>query len=160
MAEFLRSGRIAAAKIFAAQTLHVAWGAGLPAWDATPESVNVADEALVAEVGRRLVTGARYAELDTAGDVIVDGVHYSVTNTPTNRLYVETTFQQADSPGADIREVAVFVGGTTAAGLPAGQLYFLPAQVETPGDMVVLEHIAVVHHTSSNEQTFRFVINF
>lgn len=159
MAEFVNRGRVAAAKAIKLCPIHVAWGAGLLAWDTVSATVSIESSALVAEIGRRLVTNPRYVTPDADGDIRVHSGRYAISADPTNHLYVETTFEEEDSPGAEIREVAVFVHGETNPALPPGQLYFLPEDIVEPGDMTVLEHVPKIIHTAKNRQTFRFVIS-
>ena len=69
MAVLQQAGRIALAKAVAAQTIHIAWGRGLPAWDAAPEPEPITANALVDEIGRRLVTEVRFARPDDNGEI-------------------------------------------------------------------------------------------
>ena len=69
MATLQDDGRIALAMAMAAQHVHLAWGRGLPAWDAVAEPEPSNATALVDEVGRRLATFVGYVEPDAAGEV-------------------------------------------------------------------------------------------
>ena len=93
MAVLQQAGRIALAKAVAAQTIHIAWGRGLPAWDAAPEPEPITANALVDEIGRRLVTEVRFARPDDNGEIeLPSGARYSVSDTPTTFVYLRAAF--------------------------------------------------------------------
>lgn len=60
MAVLVRSGRTALAASLLLQPIHLAWGEGDPAWDATPQSEPTTATALVAEFGRHALTESLY----------------------------------------------------------------------------------------------------
>ena len=63
-----------------------------------------------------------------------------------------------DAPASIIREVAVFAGTQVQAGLPAGQRYFTPGQIVSPGTLVALERITPIHRSPATRETFEHVI--
>lgn len=137
-------GRIAVARLVAAQPIYLAWGRGRPAWDAGgPEAEGTKHAGLISEIGRTVASSVQYAKPDEAGPIeLPDGTRYSVSAEPTQWLYVRWDFSYADAAGETVREVGVFLGGAVAAGLPAGQRYYPAAQVTAPGDLYTLEHLA------------------
>ena len=84
MATLQDDGRIALAMAMAAQPVHLAWGRGLPAWDAVAEPEPSNATALVHEVGRRLATFVGYVEPNPAGEIeLPSGSKYAVVAGPT-----------------------------------------------------------------------------
>lgn len=161
MAEFLNSGRIAVAKLVSVTPIHVAWGAGSSGWDTTPVPVSLSDATLVAEIGRKNGVGASFVTPDPAGEIVVYAGKFTASATPTNHIYIATTFDYDMSPGAVVREVGVYVGGGVAPSVPPGQAYTTnPADLTSPGELVCLERFPKITHTASSRQTFRFVISF
>lgn len=153
------SGRIALAIALKAMPMHLAWGNGLPAWDTTPEGEPTNATALVAEVGRRKVTSVEYVTPDAAGAITMPtGERFSISATPTAWLYARTVFDFADADGQTIREVALFVGGTTDAALPAGQHYFTPAQVTSLGRMYLCDRGERIVRNGTTYQAFDYVL--
>lgn len=160
MAILTNSGRVAMAKSVKAQPIHLAWGSGSAAWDTTPVPESITSSALLAEIGRRSATYVQYCEPDEAGAIIVPTGRFTETATPTKHLYMRFAFDFTDAPTSTIRELAVFVGTQVVAGLPPGQMYFIPAEVTDPGVLLVIEHIQKFERSASVRQTFEFVVTF
>lgn len=158
MAILTNSGRAALAIALKNTALHLAWGAGDPAWDTTPVPEQMDAVALVAEIGRRKATATQFVTPDDSGAIVVLNGRFSLSDTPTGYLYCQFDYDYADAPTATIREIAVFSGTVTNPALPPGQMYFLPGDVVDPGMMVVLEHIPLVQRSLNVQQAFRFVI--
>lgn len=160
MAILTNSGRVAMAKSVKEQPIHMAWGSGDADWDtvAVPESIDAT--ALLSLIGLRTAAYVQYCEPDVAGEIIVPTGRFSETVTPTKHLYMRFAFDFTDAPTSTIRELAVMVGTVTNPALPIGQMYFTPAQVVTPGLLLVVEHIQKFERSASVRQTFEFVVTF
>lgn len=52
------------------------------------------------------------------------------------------------------------VGTKIKEGLPEGQRYFEPKDVENPGILLVLEYTVPLIRTSATRETFSFVVTF
>lgn len=155
-----RSGRVAIAKSLAAQPLHLAWGIGDGDWVLTVPAEDSNATGLISELGRREVTEVGYVVADPGGAIILPTGTFSPSPTPTNNLYLRTQFDFSDAPSDVIRECGVFVGSTMIAGLPAGQKYFTPAQVATPGTLLHLEHFQPIYRSPAIREAFEVVITF
>jgi hypothetical protein len=154
-------GRIALAQAVAAQTIHIAWGRGLPAWDAVPEPEPSNATALVDEVGRRLVTDIAFVTPDAAGEIeMPNGDRYAPSATPTPWLYLRCTFGFTDAQGETLREMGVFFGTTNEAHVPIGQRYLLPADIAEPGKLYTLERRAAYPRSGSVRQVEEIVLPF
>lgn len=160
MAILTNSGRVAMAESVMARPIHLAWGSGSAAWDTTPVPETVNDTALVDEVGRRLVSQARYCTPDENGEIVVPTGRFTESATPTRHIYLRFNFDFTDAPTASIREVAVFVGTQTDPDLPPGQMYFEPADVVSPGTLLVIERTTKFDRSPSVRQSFEFVVAF
>lgn len=160
MAILTNSGRVAMAMSVKAQPIHLAWGSGDAAWDTTPVPESIDSTALLAEIGRRKATYVAYCEQDVAGEIIVPTGRFAESATPTKHLYMRFAFDFTDAPTSTIRELAVMVGTLTNPALPAGQMYFEPADVTDAGTLLVIEHIPKFDRSASVRQTFEFVVTF
>lgn len=153
------SGRVVIAESIAARNIHLAWGSGNGSWN-TPPSEPVGATALLNEIGRRVATEVGYATPDATGDILLPTGNFKRSATPTNHLLVVTQFDFADAPSGQIRELGVFVGTQTIAGLPPGQSYFTPAQISNPGRLLHLEYIAPIFRSPAIRENFEIVISF
>lgn len=158
-----KSGRVAIAESLALRPLHLAWGTGNGSWT-TPPSENAEQTALQNEVGRRLINEVTFAvqvtnPLDPAEIELPTG-RFNRSGTPTNNLLIVTNFDFADASSSVIRELGLFAGTTVIGGLPAGQRYFLPAEVATPGRLVHLENITPIFRSPAIRESCEIVITF
>lgn len=154
-----RAGRAVIAESISLRNVHVAWGTGDGAWTAPP-SESATATTLQNEVGRRPATQVAFVVEDVAGDIVLPAGRFSLSVTPTNLLYVTAQFDFVDAPSTVIREIGIFVGGTTDPGLPAGQRYFTPDQVVEPGRLLHLENRAPVYRSPEIRELSRTVIAF
>ncbi len=153
-------GRIAQAELIAAQPLYLAWGTGDPAWDDVPETEPVDATALVTEIGRRLATQVGFVLPDTGGAIETPQGNFALAATPTRYLYVRTVFGFADAESAHIRELGLFIGSAPVASLPAGQRYFTPEQIATPGRLLLLDRSQNFQRNGSVRPAFEYVMPF
>ncbi|MFZ6772305.1 hypothetical protein ACO0LB_06260 [Undibacterium sp. SXout7W] len=165
MAVLQDQGRIELADQFKSRPLHLAWGRGLPAWDAAPTSETITAIALMDEIGRRVASQKQFVIPETdpnaANTIKVPGGDlYRIVNTPSRWVLVEFVFDYGDGAGQDIRELGLFVGTEVAANLPAGQRYFTPAQITAPGRLYMLDHIPRLIRSGATEQVYRYVLPF
>ena len=158
MAILTTSGRTAMAIAIAAQPLHLAWGSGDAAWDATPVAEPVTATALVQEVGRRAVTLTQFCTPDPDGELIVPAGRFAISATPTQHLYLRFNFDFTDASASLIREAGVFLGTVLETGLPIGQRYFTPAEIADPGVLLALERFPKITRSPSVRQSFEFVL--
>lgn len=155
-----QSGRIALAKAMSEQVLHLAWGTGDGAWTTNVPAESTSAVALLNELGRRTVSEVAFVVPDAGGDITVPGGVFSRSVTPTNRLYVRTTFDYADESSAQIRECAIYADSVPIEGLPVGQKYFTPAQIEDEGRIVHLENFQPIYRSPAIRESFETVIVF
>ncbi len=161
MAVLQQAGRIALAKAVAAQTIHIAWGRGLPAWDAAPEPEPITANALVDEIGRRLVTEVRFARPDDNGEIeLPSGARYSVSDTPTTFVYLRAAFGFDDAKGEDVREMGVFFGTQVATDVPPGQRWVLASQLTDKGELYTLERRPRILRSGSVRQVEEIILPF
>ena len=158
MAILTFSGRTAMAVSLRVRPIHLAWGSGNAAWDTTPVAETPEDTTLVAEVGRRKATFVEYLTPDENGGILLGGRNFSVSVAPTNIMHMRFDFEANEAVGSVIRELAVFIGTETRAGLPPGQEYFVPADVTNPGILLALERIPKITRLNTVRQSFDYVI--
>lgn len=161
MSILTESGRIAIAEAIKEKPIHLAWGPGDGSWTVPPaEDVNATG--LITELGRRLSTSVAFVVPDEDGTIEIPGEgFFTETLTPTKRLLITTQFAYSEEVAATIRQIAVFVGTEVIAGLPAGQRYFTPAQVQSPGRMLQLQNLDVpVVRSAATRSRFENLIVF
>ncbi len=171
LATLTNSGRAAIAKAISEHTLHLAWGAGDPAWDAPgAELPSLVDAtALVNEVGRHALTRCGFVLPDEAGDIVIpvsagadDAVRearYRKSDTPTPYLYIYVQYDYGDASNAVIREYGLFMGTTLAEGIPPGQKYFTPGQIQDPGLLMAVQIVTPpINRSPSVRQSVEFVM--
>lgn len=160
MAVLQNTGRTALARAIAEQPIHLAWGRGAPIWDADPEPEPTSAAALLDEIGRRTATQVGYVVPDAAGEIEMVSGRYKLSATPTRWVYVRFTFDFGDAEGETVRELGIFVGSKAAAGLPAGQRYFTPAQLADAGELYALERLPKFTRNGAVRQVFEYVLPF
>lgn len=153
------SGRVVIAESIAERPVHLAWGTGDGAW-VSPPSEDAAATELLNEIGRREASEVSYVVPDSGGDIVLPTGVYSRSVTPTNHLYVSTNFDFADASSSVIREIGLFVGTEVIGGLPVGQKYFVPAEVDAPGRLLHLENLAPIFRSPAIRENFEVVITF
>lgn len=161
MAILTQPGRAALAAAIKSQPLHLAIGAGDPAWDGgsrPAEPVNAS--ALIAEIGRRGVDEVHFVMPDAQGEVVVPTGRFKLSAIPTNHLFIRVRFDFEDAATSTVREQGLFVGCTTDPALPPGLRYFTPAQIVAPGILLVLQYSVPIVRQPSTRETFEFVVTF
>lgn len=152
-------GRAALAAVVKERPLYAAWGNGDPSWDTVPAVESMADTALVSELGRVACAKSDYAVPDESGTIIVPTGTFSLSPTRTSYLYLVFNFGFDDAADQDIREAGLYIDTVVSSGLPSGQTYFTPDDIEDPGTLLLLEHFPVVTRSQTVRQSFEFVLS-
>jgi hypothetical protein len=152
------SGRAAIAEIIRAAPVHMAWGSGDAAWDVTAVPESLSALALVAEVGRRAAAQVLYCTPDSNGDIVVPNGTFAISGEPTRYLYCKFLFDYVDGAGATIRELGVFLNTTIKPTVPGTKTYFSPADILSPGKLLLLERIAKLQRSDTVRQQFEYVV--
>jgi hypothetical protein len=160
MAILTQSGRAALAQAMKDQTMHVAWGTGDSAWDADPMPENSLQEALLHEVGRRVVDEVVFCTPDDHGELEAANGRFTMSEIPTRNLFIKVRYDFSDAVSYTIRELGLFINGEIDGDLPPGQEYFLPSQVVSPGILLLIEHEPAMIRTPAVRESFSFVITF
>lgn len=153
------SARVVIAESIALRPVHLAWGSGDGSW-VNPPGEPIGATSLLSEVGRKKVTVKGFVVSDPAGPVVTPDGRWSISDVPTNNLYLSTQFDFQDAPSDIIREIGVFVGTVTDPALPPGQTYFLPSQVVSPGRLLHMEYRQPIYRSPTNTAQFETVITF
>lgn len=127
-------------------------------WHVRPAPPSLAAGGLMAEVGRRKVLNKQFVTPDPNGAILVRTGRFTIVPQATPHLFCSVTFEPNEAPDKNIREIGLFQDTVTQTGLPAGQMYFTPAQVTTPGLLLVLDNIVTVERSPVAYETFNFVI--
>lgn len=160
MAILTTSGRTALAQAVAAQPLHLAWGAGDPAWDTVPVPEPVEAVALLAELGRRAAAEVKFVTPDTEGSISVPNGRFNplAAGVFSNNLYFRFNFEYTDAAASEIRELAIYVGTTIKPEVGGGTTYFLPSHLLTPGTLLALQRPTKITRSGNTRQSFEFVL--
>lgn len=154
-------GRIALAESLAARTMHLAFGRGDPAWANEPPAEPVGAVTLLDEICRRLPTEAAWVTPNAAGDIeLPDGSRWSRSVVATRYWFARFYFDFTDAAEETLREIGLFIGGTTDPALPPGQRLFVPDEVSTNGRLYLLERIAPLIRDPGVREDFAFVLTF
>lgn len=171
LATLTKTGRAAIALALSTRPIHLGWASGDPAWDAAdaelPSLVNAT--ALVGELGRRTPASIGFVEPDDGGDIVIpvatgaDGevqeARYKSVTGPTPYLHIRTNYNFEDASNAVIREIGIFMDTELKEGLPAGQRYFTPQDIEKPGLLVAAQIIQPpINRSPSVRQTIEIVL--
>ena len=171
LAVLTKIGRAALVKAVRERPLFLAWGSGDPGWETGEvEMPSLVDaSALVAEVGRRIPTLVSFAIPNDNGSIVipkgrtpsgeVQEARYAISESPTPYLYVQTAYSFSDAADAVIREIAVFMDSTVKPGLPPGQQYFLPSEIDDPGLILAAQIFTpAINRSPSVRQVIDFVM--
>ncbi|WP_338405987.1 hypothetical protein [Wolbachia endosymbiont (group A) of Longitarsus flavicornis] len=120
----------------------------------------ITSQKLLNELGRRTADEVLFCTGDENGELVTPSGRFRSSNVPTNNLYLKFTFDFTDAANQVIRELGVMVGTKIKEGLPEGQRYFEPKDVENPGILLVLEYTVPLIRTSATRETFSFVVTF
>lgn len=116
------------------QSLFVAVGAGLPAWDQAPPAADTEVAQLVSEIGWKAALPEAVVYLDADDNVV---------QTPTPRLQVTVTFDKDEAVGT-LRECGLFGGDATDAPKSGTLLaYYVHAKVEKTSGTSLLRWMVI-----------------
>ena len=161
MAILTTSGRVGIARSVQRQQIFLAWGTGDASWGITPPTTGLLGATqLVHEVGRRLCESVEFCYPDAQGDIITPTGRFSHSDSPTNNLHFEVLFDFEDAEGLEIREFGLFTDTVLIEGLPEGQKYFLPNEVEDIGSLLAVERVAPIYRQAMTREQENFVISF
>ncbi len=160
MAILTKSGREAMAKAVGKQPIFMGWGKGGPEWNKAMPSESVNATGLIDAVGYRRASEIKFCKPDQKGAIIIPSGRFAVSEATTNHLYLKFVFDFDDAKGKTIQEIGVFIATKAKEGLPEGQFYFLPDQIENKGDLLLLEHRKPLHREIGVRETFEFVVSF
>ena len=97
---------------------------------------------------------------DDAGTIETPQGNFTLSQEPTRWLYIRVVFGFDDAPTAHIREIGVFIGTETAAGLPVGQRYFTPDQIADGGHCYLIDRAQNFERSGSVRAAFEYVLPF
>ena len=161
MATLTTSGRAGLAASVKDRSIYIGIGSGQSAWDGgnTPAE-STTSTALTTAVGYRLTSQKDFVVADVAGSISLPSGRFEISATQTNQLYLRFTLDFADASSDTIRETAVFLDSTPNTGLPAGQVFFEPGDMNDVGSLYLIEHVPAIIRTSATRETFEFVLTF
>lgn len=161
MATLTTSGRAGLATAIAGRNLFLGVGSGQASWDTNgtpPENIN--SSALIAAVGFRKASQVSFVTPAAQGSIVLPNGRYNLVESPTNYLYLRFTLDFTDASTVTIRETGVMLDTLPSTGLPAGQMFFTPLQVQSPGTLYLLENVPAIIRTPATRETFEFVLTF
>ena len=160
MAIITLKGRAGMAKSVKNSPLHIAWGTGSSEWTSSEKvTENPEQTELFREVGRRVVDDVQFVVADDQGLIVTNTGRWTISNTATNNLLVITEFEESDADGYTIREFGLFLNTVVQSDLPLGQRYFLPTEIEDPGELLMLENRVPLIRTGDTRYKTSFVVS-
>ncbi|WP_462171156.1 hypothetical protein [Pseudoalteromonas xiamenensis] len=160
MAILTQMGRIELASAIHTRPIYLAWGAGEPSWDENAPLEAQNSTTLTSLLGYRKARRVAFCSPNDEGEIIVSNGRFALSDTPTQHLYCQFTFDFEDALGQDIREVGLMVGTLAKPEVPLGKYYLLPNEIKEAGSMLLLEHRTKLHRDQGVRETFEFVISF
>lgn len=161
MAILTTSGRVGIARSMKEQRVFLAWGTGDSTWGTVPPTEGLLESTqLVHEVGRRLCESVEFCVPDEQGTIITPTGRFTHSDVPTNNLHFEVLFDFDDAEGQEIREFGLFANTVLIDGLPEGQKYFLPNEIQDIGSLLVVERIAPIYRQAMTREQENFVVSF
>jgi len=137
------NGRVGEALLFSQQSIWLALGRGLPAWDANPEPAATNLSSLIDEIGRIKLTQAQFVLPDAAGEIEMEGAigieRYKISVEPTSYLHTRFALTYDAARNETIRELGMYFGCEPLASVPAGQRWISPAELAKPGWLKLYE---------------------
>ena len=160
MAIITLKGRAGMAKSVKNSPLHIAWGTGSSEWTSSEKVTEDPEQTeLFREVGRRVVDDVQFVVADDQGLIVTNTGRWTISNEATNNLLVMTEFEESDADGYTIREFGLFLNTVVQSELPLGQRYFLPTEIEDPGELLMLENRVPLIRTGDTRYKTSFVVS-
>ena len=153
------SGRAGMARSIKQCPLFIAWGQGESDEITTKVNENPTQTELFREIGRRVVDTALFVNGDDQGDLVTPSGRWTISQIPTNNLYISAEFDFLDGNGYTVREFGLFLNTVTNDDLPIGQKYFLPTEIEDPGELLMLENTVPIIRTGDTRYNCAFVLS-
>lgn len=79
---------------------------------------------------------------------------------PTKNLYIAFRFDADDAYDKEIYQIGIFLNTITNPLLPAGQMYFTPAQVTNSGMLYMVENLEPFPRAAGKREIFEYVITY
>lgn len=166
------TGRAAIALAISRNPLYVAWGTGLPEWDEMKDEdlPSVVDwKNLQTEIGYRIASTVGFVEPDDQGGLVVpvgrksddtiEEARYRQVLEATPYLYIRVNYDFGDASNSVIREAGIYMDTKVKEGLPQGQMYFTPAEIESPGMLLCAQIMRpVITRSPAQRQSLDFVL--
>ncbi|MBR2208881.1 MAG: hypothetical protein IJ859_08775 [Synergistaceae bacterium] len=142
MAVLTYSARKILAQYIISRPLYLAIGTGSQDWGEIPDTPDYEATGLINEIGRKKLTRAFFVNEDENGEIdMPGGKRYSYSDIPTRQIYLHFIFDYGEGLASSIREIGVFMDTEIKEGAPETQTYFTPEEIETPGTLILLEHL-------------------
>lgn len=141
MAIYVNRGRAVLAELVLSRPLHLAIGTGDWADGEVPPPDHEAT-GLRNEIGRKALLRGIFVYPDDEGPFELPGDrHYSASETPTRHLHLTFQFGYNEGVNTEVREIGIFVGTKIKPNLPANRRFFIPGDLDDPGQLLFLEYL-------------------
>lgn len=120
-----------------------------------PEATELLDEKI-----RKLCLTKSFVEINPNGSIVgLDGNRYSETETPTRHVYFMVWLEPNDYPNGTVREVGIFINPVVDDSLPEGQTSFTPAQIEEPGELILVANYPTIIRNQATRSQFSHILS-
>lgn len=143
------------------EDFRLGWGS-LPqgdGWADAPLPEDLNSTQLILEVGRIVSQVKEYVVPDNLGVIVIDGINWSISPTPTKFVYLKFVFEQTHNSNDSIYQLGIFTNTVPAVGFEADD-YIQPAGMDDVGELVLLENQPVTFRNSATREIFEYVITF
>lgn len=139
-------------------------GTGNRAWDSeNPEPINLDANQLIAPLGYKKAHAVHFVTPVTdpaePADIVLNTGRYRISSTPTRYLNYVLKMDYTDVVN-EVREYHLYCNPTLQAGLPIGQTWFTPEQVENVGRLLLSERRKSLTFDGTMGAWINFVVVF
>ena len=166
MATFVETGHIAIATSLFKETFYLALGT-LPKdyqkkWtvEQEPPPFNPKNDSLILPIGYKVETLKKFVKEDENGTIEALGKRWSIVDYPTRNIYLEFKLDKEDASLQTIYQTGIYIRTKLKEGLPQGQQYFLPDQIEEEGILLVAENTRPYFKNPGEIKTYFTVLQF
>lgn len=157
----VEAGHVKLAEEMFDEDFRLGWGS-LPqgdGWADAPLPEDLFSSQLILEVGRIVSQIKEYVIPDNEGVLLIDGINWSISTTPTKFVYLKFVFEQAMNSSDSIYQLGIFTNTIPTSGSEAED-YLQPANIDDVGKLILLENQPVTFRNSATREIFEYVITF
>lgn len=115
---------------------------------------------LLQEIARRTPTLKEYVIEDPTGDIVANDSTWKIVEHPTRHVYFQFKFDATEAVGNIIHQVGLFADTVPKASIPVGQKYLLPSELESEGNLYMIDNLEPFSRFAGKREVFEYVITY